>query len=89
MGREILLTKTKTIYIGNIRRFLLLRMYTARKRSRRMPKDYQSGQFENGFVLSKEDFSEPLGFTYFVPHSPGGGGRGRLKRRRDSGICLF
>ena len=42
---------------GNFRRLLLLRMYQVRKRSRRMPEDYQSWKFQDGFVLSKEVFS--------------------------------
>lgn len=64
--------------IGDIRRILLFRMYTAGKRSRWMSEDYKFGEFENGFVLSEEDFSESLALpTYFAP-----------RERVGAGICF-
>ena len=47
-------------YIGYLRCFLLLRVYTTRERPRWMSEDYKFGIFKNRSVLSKEEFSESI-----------------------------
>lgn len=55
---------------GNFGRLLLLRMYSPRKRPRRMPKDHQSWIIEDRSLLPKEEFQEPLATVYICIQAP-------------------